>query len=275
MPDPAGALMTETRLPSVRTDSAAAAWSSRSPVCVRCASVSCAWPVSAASSRAGSVPSARAACVRVRRGAPLAPACVSMRLPWPAACGWHTGCRRGAGRRCVRRRAASYAGLRRLGCFQADDRLELRAQGAVGQVFEQRGGRGGVHSRPRQDPAEVLDHIRAGPGALFLLRERDRLLRRVGHLSSVGTVPVAPRGCAAARPVLPCHTDGATEARLTPSVRASLSAQPACACATSSVPCLALRVLKLEACARCAVRVGRVCVRTAARIAWRGRAGRR
>src|SRR5271169_1534197 len=32
LPDPAGALITETRLPSVRTDSAAAAWSSRNRV---------------------------------------------------------------------------------------------------------------------------------------------------------------------------------------------------------------------------------------------------
>ena len=82
----------------------------------------------------------------------------------------------------------------RLGCFQADDGLELRPQGAVGQVFEQRGGRGGVHSRPRQDPAEVLDHIRAGPGALFLLCQCDRFLRRAGHLELGGD-----RACCAAR----------------------------------------------------------------------------
>ena len=69
-----------------------------------------------------------------------------------------------------------------LGCFQADHWLELRAQRAVGQVLQQRGGRGGVHSGAGQDPAQVLDHIRAGPGALFLLRERDRLLRRAGQL---------------------------------------------------------------------------------------------
>ena len=35
-------------------------------------------------------------------------------------------------------------------------------------------------------------------------------------------------------------------------MRASLSAQPACACAKSSAPCLGLRVLKFDACARCA-----------------------
>ena len=58
----------------------------------------------------------------------------------------------------------------------------------------------------------------------------------------------------ASAPVLsaPCHTDGATDARLTPSVRASLSAQPLCSPARSSAPCLALRVLKFDACARCA-----------------------
>ena len=59
-----------------------------------------------------------------------------------------------------------------------------------------------------------------------------------------------PRVRAPALP--PCHTDGATDASETPSVRASLSAQPACACARSSAPCFGLRVLKLDACARCA-----------------------
>ena len=50
------------------------------------------------------------------------------------------------------------------------------------------------------------------------------------------------RADAARVPLPSCHTDGATDARLTPRVRASLSAQPACTCATSSVPCLAARV---------------------------------
>jgi hypothetical protein len=40
-PDPAGALITDTSLPSVSADHAAAAWSSRSPDPVRCA---CACP---------------------------------------------------------------------------------------------------------------------------------------------------------------------------------------------------------------------------------------
>ena len=66
--------------------------------------------------------------------------------------------------------------------FQTDDRLELRGQRPVGQVFQQRGGRGRVHPGAGQDAAQVLDHIRAGPRALFLLRERDRLLHRVGQL---------------------------------------------------------------------------------------------
>ena len=35
-------------------------------------------------------------------------------------------------------------------------------------------------------------------------------------------------------------------------MRASLSAQPACACAKSSAPCLGLRVVKFDACASCA-----------------------
>ena len=49
-------------------------------------------------------------------------------------------------------------------------------------MLQQRGGRGGVHAGTGQDPAEILDHIGAGPGALFLLRERDRLLRRARQL---------------------------------------------------------------------------------------------
>jgi hypothetical protein len=48
----------------------------------------------------------------------------------------------------------------------------------------------------------------------------------------------------------PCQTDGATDASETPSVRASLSAQPACSCAESSEPSFAARVLKFDACAR-------------------------
>jgi hypothetical protein len=69
-----------------------------------------------------------------------------------------------------------------LGCFQADHWLELRGQRPVGQVLQQRGGRSGVHSGAGQDPAQVLDDIRAGPGALVLLRERNRLLRRARQL---------------------------------------------------------------------------------------------
>ena len=44
------------------------------------------------------------------------------------------------------------------------------------------GGRGWLLPGPGQHPAQVLDHIRAGPGALVLLGQRDRLLRRAGHL---------------------------------------------------------------------------------------------
>ena len=67
-----------------------------------------------------------------------------------------------------------------LGGFQAGDRLELRAQRAAGEVFEQRGGRGRVHAGAGQDPAQVLDQVGAGPGALVLLGQRDGLLRRAG-----------------------------------------------------------------------------------------------
>ena len=126
----------------------------------------------------------------------------------------------------------------RLGCLQAGDRLELRAQRPVGQVFQQGGGRGRVQAGAGQHPAQVLDHIRAGPGALFLLGQRDCLLRRARLLEFSEDARlvrrVRVRVCAAGSP---CQTDGATEARLTPRVRASLSAQPACSCAKSSAPC--------------------------------------
>ena len=126
-------------------------------------------------------------------------------------------------------------------------------QRPVGQVLQQRGGRGRVHAGAGQDPAQVLDHVRAGPGALLLLRQRDRLLRRAGQLQLGGHRGCPRRACAGLRGWLRlCQTDGATDASGTPRVRASLSAQPACTCARSSVPCLALRVLKLDACARCA-----------------------
>jgi hypothetical protein len=72
-----------------------------------------------------------------------------------------------------------------LGRLQAQDRLELRAQRAVGEIFQQRGGRGRVPAGPRQHPAQVLDHIRAGPGGLFLLGQRDCLLCRAGQLKLV------------------------------------------------------------------------------------------
>jgi hypothetical protein len=76
--------------------------------------------------------------------------------------------------------AARHLGqLRRL---QADDRLELRSERTIGQVLQERGGRGRVQAGTGQDPAQVLDHISTGPGAPFLLRQRDRLLRRARQL---------------------------------------------------------------------------------------------
>jgi hypothetical protein len=58
------------------------------------------------------------------------------------------------------------------GCLQAHDRLEVRAQRPVGEVLQQPGGRGRVHAGSGQHAAQVLDHIRAGPGALSLLSQR-------------------------------------------------------------------------------------------------------
>ena len=72
--------------------------------------------------------------------------------------------------------------LGRLRRLQARHRLELRPQRPVREVFQQGGGRGWVHAGPGQDAAQVLDQVRAGPGALVLLGQRDRLLRRPAHL---------------------------------------------------------------------------------------------
>ena len=105
----AGALITDTRLPSVSTDSAAADWSSRNPFSVRASRASRARPASACSSRSASTPSTRAASARVSRGAPSARACESMRSSM-ASCGrvaYRTP--PAVGRRCARRRAASCA----------------------------------------------------------------------------------------------------------------------------------------------------------------------
>ena len=277
LPDPAGALMTETRLPSVRTDSAAAAWSSRSPVRVRGAC--CVW---------------RAAGQRV----------VELReVGAEGARGLRAGQARRAARACLREHAFFHGQLRAggvpgaavalvdaapvgaqqaardfgwLGCFQADHWLELRAQRAVGQVLQQRGGRGGVHSGAGQDPAEVLDHIGAGPGALFLLRERDRFLRRAGQLElgedrafCAVRVRGGAAGCAVPhrrRDRRQAHAERARElvgparVRLRDIQRAVLG-----------VACR--EVGRLARGAR--VRAGTACVRSAARTARRGRAGRR
>jgi hypothetical protein len=81
LPAPAGALITDTRRPSASTDSAAAAWSSRSPEPVRASLVSPSAPGPASkvcSSRARSAPSAAAASGRVMRGAVRACACATM-----------------------------------------------------------------------------------------------------------------------------------------------------------------------------------------------------
>ena len=72
-------------------------------------------------------------------------------------------------------------------------------------------------------------------------------------LSSSSLIGVGP-GSRVRAPAVPppCQTDGATDARETPRVRVSLSAQPACSCAKSSAPSFAARVAKFDACASCA-----------------------
>ena len=257
LPDPAGALITDTRRPSVSTASAAAAWSSRSPVPVRCV-----WRlarvVRASGQRVFEPREVRAERVRgLRAGHARRAARAGLRDHALFHGQLRAGGVAGAAVAPVDAAAvgAQQAGrdLGRLGGFQAEDRLELRAQGPVGQVLQQRGGRGRVPAGAGQDPAQVLDQVRAGPGALLLLRQRERLLRRAGQLE-LGERRRRPRrrvrGSACARSA--CQTDGATDASGTPSVRASLSAQPACSCARSSAPVLALRVAKLDACASCA-----------------------
>ena len=76
--------------------------------------------------------------------------------------------------------------LDRLRRLQASHRLELRGQRPVREILEPRGGHGRVHAGPRQHPAQVLDQVRAGPGALFLLGQRDRFLRGPAHLELAG-----------------------------------------------------------------------------------------
>ena len=114
-PDPAGALSTDTSRPSVSTASAAAAWSSRSPRrarararlrVVRAAGQRVLEPRRVRAERVRGLRARHARrAVRARLREPCA-------LPWPAARASRTGCRRAAGRRCARRRAASCAAPR-------------------------------------------------------------------------------------------------------------------------------------------------------------------
>ena len=98
--------------------------------------------------------------------------------------------------------------LDRFGCLQADDRLELAAQRAVGQVLEQSRGRGRVLAGAREDAAQVLDQVGAGPGGLFLLGQGDGFMRGAGQLGGVwGLRGERVRGCVRAGVVPDCRRD--------------------------------------------------------------------
>ena len=93
LPDPAGALITDTRRPSVSTDSAAAAWSSRSPDPVALAAPRRrprhrpARARAARGRRRARARRPRGSCAARPAPAPARP-CV---LPWSAARGWRSG----------------------------------------------------------------------------------------------------------------------------------------------------------------------------------------
>ena len=255
LPDPAGALITDTRWPSVSTDSAAAAWSSRSPVRVRCV----VRVVRAAGQRVlqlRRVRAERARGLRAGHARRAAGACLGEHAFF------HGQLRAGGVAHAAvplvdaapvgAQQAARHLG--RLGCLQAGDRLELAAQGAVGEAFEQRGGRGRVQAGPGQDPAQVLDHIGAGPGALFLLGQRDRLLRRAGQLELGEDRAVWVARARGRVSALRCATP---TARPTPAARRECArACPPSPRATARNPAcrsLAARVVKFDACASCAI----------------------
>ena len=151
MPDPAGALITDTRRPSVSAENSAAAWSSRSPAGVRLACVSRAGCVSAASSCVTLAPSSArglVACHRRRalrlglREEPfLHRQLHAGRVPDAAVPLVHAAP--------VRAHQVARHG-HRFGRLQADHRLELARQRPVGQFLQQPRGGVRVHAGARQ-----------------------------------------------------------------------------------------------------------------------------
>ena len=213
-PDPAGALITDTRWPSVSADQRGSGLVRAQPG-LRARRVRVLRTAGQCLFQCGGVGAERVRGLRAGQARRAARAGLrdSCALPGSAARGWRTARRRAAGRRCARRRAASCAGSatgsgasRQITGSNSDRsarsaRSSSRAAAAAG-------------SRPKRgsDPAQVLDHIGAGPGALFLLGQRDCLLRRARHLcAGSGPGVSGPRVCVPACPP-PCHTDGATDA---------------------------------------------------------------
>ena len=225
-PDPAGALSTETSRPSVRTASAAAAWSSRSPLprarilrvarVLRLARVArVRVPVSASSSRAGSAPSACAACARghARRA-------VRAGLRDHALFHGQLRARRVPGTAVPLVDAAPVrapqAGrqLGQLGCLQAGHRLKLRSQRPVrpGPPAARRPRPGPGRSRGRTRPRYLTTSARVHALLSCCASATAFCAARASSSSEREPGPARPRVArAAARRLWPCQTDGATE----------------------------------------------------------------
>ncbi len=229
LPDPAGALITDTSRPSARAASAAAAWSSRSPL-RRVLGL-------APGARRARVRSARLRAARGRRRARARLArvpCAARRsrrpgrssgFPWRAGRGWRSGCRRGAGRCCGRRRGASWPGPRRVRGLPGTGRARTRSAGR-GRPGPRAGAAASAGSRPvrgRTRPRYLITSARVQADFSCCASATAFCAARASS-SCAGTRPgsCGPRGlraCAAAGAGVPdrrrdrgqAHAEGARE----------------------------------------------------------------